>query len=139
MSLHRSVYRQSNARAMPVGSNDTLLPNQLAAFLIAQADYDYFSMSREWTDGGWNWHPLYESTQCGKPSGPAQRKGQKYTREFAHCHVTLDLGCDIPTHDGCGTIRRKTPVVVEPGDTSTAAPAPATMLKADAPPLLRHP
>ena len=122
---------------MSVGSNDTMLPNQLAAFLIAQADYDYFSMSREWTDGGWNWHPLYESTQCGKPSGLAQRKGQKYTREFAHCHVTLDLGCDIPTHDGCGTIRRKTAVVVEPGDTSTAAPA--TMLKTDDPLLLRHP
>jgi len=34
------------------GANDTALPSQMAAFLIAQGDWDYFSMSREWTDGG---------------------------------------------------------------------------------------
>jgi hypothetical protein len=119
-----------------------MLPSQLAAFLITQADYDYFSMSREWTDGGWSWHPLYESTRCGKPSGAAKQEGQKYTREFAHCHVTLDLGCDIPTHDGCGTIQRKT-TVVELGDTRTGgtpvAAAAAATLKTDDLLLLRHP
>lgn len=37
------------------GANDTNLPSQMAAFLIAQGEGDYFSMSREWTDGGWGW------------------------------------------------------------------------------------
>lgn len=39
------------------GANDTMLQSQMAAFLIAQGDHDYFSMSREWTDGGWNCAP----------------------------------------------------------------------------------
>jgi hypothetical protein len=95
------------------GGNDTMLPSQMAAFLIAQGDHDYFSMSREWTDGGWNWHPLYASTKCGRPlsnatgSGPdlpGRSQRSVWKREFEHCTVQLDLGCDIPSRDGCGTI-----------------------------------
>ena len=73
-TLHAATALFMKAQKMPkvihwFGSNDTRLESQMAAFLIAQAEFDYFSMSREWTDGGWGWHPLYASTKCGKAQG----------------------------------------------------------------------
>ena len=91
------------------GGNDTALPSQMAAFLIAQSDHDYFSMSREWTDGGWSWHPLFASTHCGRAmeNATTTQGGLTWRREFEHCLVELDLGCNISTRDGCGTITPK--------------------------------
>ena len=91
------------------GANDTALPSQMAAFLVAQSEHDYFSMSREWTDGGWGYHPLFASTRCGRPlqNATTTQGGRAWRREFEHCVVELDMGCDIATHDGCGTITPK--------------------------------
>ena len=90
------------------GACAQLLPNQMAAFLIAQGDHDYFSMSREWTDGGWGWHPLYASTRCGKAVADAVAVAkQVYMREFERCTVRLDLDCGVATRDGCGSITPK--------------------------------
>jgi hypothetical protein len=95
------------------GSNDTQLENQMAAFFVAQSAHDYFSMSREWTDGGWNWHPAYASTKCGKPMGDAVEKpAGVFSREFESCSVRLDLDCDIASRDGCGTVKHTAKRVV---------------------------
>ena len=72
-----------------------------------QGDHDYFSMSSEWTDGGWAWHPAYAGTRCGKALADATQHGQRYSREFEHCSVSLDLGCEVATKDGCGVITPK--------------------------------
>ena len=72
-----------------------------------QGDHDYFSMSSEWTDGGWAWHPAYARTRCGKALADATQHGQRYSREFEHCSVSLDLGCEVATKDGCGVITPK--------------------------------
>lgn len=61
-------------------------------------------------------HPLYTSTKCGRPLANATGSGPDmpgrsmksvWKRDFEHCSVTLDLGCDIPSRDGCGTIKPK--------------------------------
>eukprot|EP01065_Artemidia_motanka_P033244 TRINITY_DN40216_c0_g1_i1.p1 TRINITY_DN40216_c0_g1~~TRINITY_DN40216_c0_g1_i1.p1 ORF type:complete len:449 (+),score=108.82 TRINITY_DN40216_c0_g1_i1:72-1349(+) len=87
------------------GNNDTLILNAMASFLIAQGDYDYFGASSEWTDGGWSWHDMYDTVACGRPKSPPVRSGAVWTRDFEHCAVRYDLGCDTPTRDGCGSIR----------------------------------
>ena len=61
---------------------------------------------------GWGWHPLFGSTNCGRALGNATSSpgsddgggGLVWRREFERCSVTLDLGCDVPTRDGCGKI-----------------------------------
>lgn len=101
------------------GSDPKRLEDQMAAFLLAQGDWDYFSASTEWTDGGWvpDWmafHEKYEQTKCGRPLGPPTNSSETlFTREFEHCSVKVDLGCNTPLNDGCGRITHKTPQQTE--------------------------
>ncbi|XP_065830205.1 uncharacterized protein [Oscarella lobularis] len=63
------------------------ITDTLAAFLIGAGDYSYYACSAGWTANeihtDWlTWHPEYDKP-LGKPTGPATKEGDVYTRHFA--------------------------------------------------------
>ncbi len=64
----------------------------LAAFLIAAQENCYFGYSWGWShsDGWMQWYPEFDKP-LGPPQGRAKRDGWKYTRNFRHASVKLDL------------------------------------------------
>lgn len=64
----------------------------LASFLIAAGPNCYFQYTWGWsTDNGtFDWYPEFDKP-LGAPKGDARRDGLKYTREFEHASVFVDL------------------------------------------------
>eukprot|EP01052_Picozoa_sp_SAG31_P019788 SAG31_NODE_1459_length_8254_cov_4.297854_8_plen_519_part_00 len=103
--------RNETARNIPViahayPNSDFKIGVQVAAFLIAQANYSYFMTSAScpqhgggpvnqdpWTDAGFCWHTLYD-LRCGIPLSPAALVSSNdavvWRRHFENCTVTLD-------------------------------------------------
>ncbi len=65
----------------------------LAAFLAAAEPHCYFGYSWMYRaqDGWLEWYPEY-SKRLGPPQGPARQSGLRYTREFLHATIEVDLG-----------------------------------------------
>jgi len=67
---------------------------QLATFLICAEKYSYFDLKDSYdakTSKTWMTHPADYDRPLGAPKGPAVRDGYRYTREFAHASVQLDI------------------------------------------------
>jgi hypothetical protein len=64
----------------------------LACFLVAAQKYSYFcyTWGYQQTDGSTDWYPELDKP-LGNPKGDAIRDGFKYSREFEHCSVWVDL------------------------------------------------
>ncbi|XP_065830203.1 uncharacterized protein [Oscarella lobularis] len=79
------------------------ITNSLAAFLIGAGEYSYYGCSSGWyvdeTHMDWiTWHPEYDKP-LGKPTGPATKEGDVYTRHFASGTVAM-----FDTKTNTGTI-----------------------------------
>ena len=66
----------------------------MAAFLLAQSNYSFFSTSGQWIDSSWQWHWEYDAySHCGGPLGPAvEGPPGHFTRIFAGCKAEFTLG-----------------------------------------------
>lgn len=65
----------------------------LACFLVVAEPYSYFSYSWGYQGndtGTFEWYPEFDKP-LGAPKGGAKRNGWKYTREFAHASVFVDI------------------------------------------------
>lgn len=64
----------------------------LASFLIAAGPNCYFQYTWGWDAnyGTFDWYPEFDKP-LGPPKGDAKRDGMKYTREFEHASVFVDL------------------------------------------------
>jgi hypothetical protein len=64
----------------------------LASFLIAAGPNCYFQYTWGWgsDNGTFDWYPEFDKP-LGAPKGDAKRDGLKYTREFEHVSVFVDL------------------------------------------------
>lgn len=64
----------------------------LASFLIAAGPNCYFQYTWGWNadNGTFDWYPEFDKP-LGAPKGDAKRDGFKYTREFEHASVFVDL------------------------------------------------
>jgi hypothetical protein len=66
----------------------------LAAFLVVQTPQSVFSVSQDWYDADFCWHPEYD-VEYGTPLGPATRTGpHSWTRNFTRCNVEVDTSAD---------------------------------------------
>ena len=79
------------------------ITDSLAAFLIGAGEYSYYGCSSGWyvdeTHMDWiTWHPEYDKP-LGKPTGPATKEGDVYTRHFASGTVAM-----FDTKTNTGTI-----------------------------------
>lgn len=83
---HGAVESHEQARAA--------LTYPLAIFLICAEKYSYFRIhegySADENDRWRRWLPEYDRP-LGPPSGPAKREGYRYSREFQHAKVELDI------------------------------------------------
>lgn len=85
------------------------LMDSIAAFLIIQGKYSYYSASTGWFDKDWVWHKEYELA-VGQPLGPAVRHGASglYTRAYSGCDVSVN--CSAAGRGNCkGTVTMKRP------------------------------
>jgi hypothetical protein len=67
---------------------------QLAMFLICAEKHSYFDLKDSYdakASKTWMTHPPEYDRPLGAPKGPAVRSGYRYTREFAHASVQLDI------------------------------------------------
>ncbi|XP_065830202.1 uncharacterized protein [Oscarella lobularis] len=69
------------------------ITDTLAAFLIGAGEYSYYACSQVWfvdeTHKNWlTWRPEYDKP-LGKPTGPATKSGDVYTRQFASGTVAM--------------------------------------------------
>ncbi len=80
-----------------VGSDEAArraLMYPLAVFLICAEKHSYFRAHEGYSaDGNKNWMRWFEEYDkpLGPPKGPAKRDGYRYTREFEHASVSVDL------------------------------------------------
>jgi hypothetical protein len=63
---------------------------QLAAFLVAQTQGSVFSVSNDWYDGNFCWHPEYDVLYGAPLAPPVRTSATSWTRAFTGCNVTLD-------------------------------------------------
>lgn len=64
---------------------------QLAVFLIVQEQTSVFSLSGNWYDADFCWHPEFD-VSYGAPLGPAARTGaHAWTRNFTRANVAVDV------------------------------------------------
>ena len=81
------------------GSDGEGLKDAFATFLIVRSNYSYFMASQGWLDGGWHWHPEYDS-EIGNPVGLAQKHmiGDTvvYTRNYSNCDVIVQCQGSAP-------------------------------------------
>jgi len=64
--------------------------DSIAAFMIVQGDYSYYSSSTGWFDSDWVWHKEYEMA-VGQPLGLAVNHGGGiFTRAFSGCDVHVN-------------------------------------------------
>jgi len=85
---------QRRASALPIMGRQFISPglnltDSIAAFMIVQGDYSYYSASTGWFDKDWSWHAEY-APRYGLPAGEAVRDGDIYTRAFTGCVVTVN-------------------------------------------------
>lgn len=64
----------------------------LASFLVAAGPHSYFQYTWGWMPdcGTFDWYPEFDKP-LGPPKGDAKRDGLKFTREFEHASVFVDL------------------------------------------------
>ncbi|MDP4583169.1 MAG: putative glycoside hydrolase family 15 protein [Verrucomicrobiales bacterium] len=89
----RSATRDGQAEKQSGGRKDRF-DYMLAMFLICAEKYSYFDLKDSYdakTSKTWMTHPSDYDRPLGAPKGPAVRDGYKFTREFAHASVRLDL------------------------------------------------
>ena len=70
------------------------LAYSLAVFLICAEEHSYFRAHEGYSaNDGDNWMRWFEEYDkpLGPPKGPAVKDGYRYTREFEHASVALDL------------------------------------------------
>ena len=75
---------------MKIAARNITFP--LAGFLIAAGPNCYFQYTWGWSsdNGTFDWYPEFDKP-LGAPKGDATRDGFKYTREFEHVSVFVDL------------------------------------------------
>ncbi|WP_144059098.1 putative glycoside hydrolase [Rhodopirellula sp. SWK7] len=89
----RSAARNSN-NVKRVRDAESRFDYQLAMFLICAEQYSYFDLKDSYdakASKTWMKHPSEYDRPLGAPNGPAVRDGYKYTRQFAHASVRLDI------------------------------------------------
>ena len=66
------------------------LMDSIAAFLIGQGEFCYYSASTGWFDRDWVWHAEFD-TPFGRPLAPATDHGNGvFTRAYSGCDVTVN-------------------------------------------------
>lgn len=81
---------KSHAELLEMARENITFP--LACFLVAAQPYSYFCYTWGYRDnmGSLDWYPEFEKP-LGQPLGNAIIDGYRYSREFEHCSVEVDL------------------------------------------------
>ena len=74
----------------------------MAAFMLGQTNYSFFSTSGQWIDSSWQWHWEYDAySNCGQPLGPAvEGPYGHFERKFERCVASYTLA----SSGGVGTL-----------------------------------
>ena len=83
-----------NERARRVSDTQSRFDYQLAIFLVCAEKYSYFDLKDGYDakrSTTWLTRRADYNRPLGPPKGPALRDGYRYTREFAHASVQLDI------------------------------------------------
>ncbi|MEY4384978.1 MAG: hypothetical protein RLY20_261 [Verrucomicrobiota bacterium] len=86
----KELMKRPHEELVKIAAKNITFP--LASFLIAAGPNCYFQYTWGWSsdNGTFDWYPEFEKP-LGAPKGDAKRDGFKYTREFEHASVFVDL------------------------------------------------
>ena len=86
----KELMKRPHEELVKIAARNITFP--LASFLIAAGPNCYFQYTWGWSsdNGTFDWYPEFDKP-LGAPKGDATRDGFKYTREFEHASVFVDL------------------------------------------------
>ena len=86
----KELMKRPHEELVKIAARNITFP--LASFLIAAGPNCYFQYTWGWSsdNGTFDWYPEFDKP-LGAPKGDAKRDGFKYTREFEHASVFVDL------------------------------------------------